>query len=80
MVSPVGAGDSFVGALCFALAEGWRFERACAYGVASAAAAMTTEATELAHRDDVERLFAAIEDHIPVLPGALQRQQKAGER
>lgn len=68
VVSPVGAGDSFVGALCFALAEGWSIERTCAYGVAAAAAAMTTEATELAHGDDIKRLFAAIEGDIPRLP------------
>jgi 6-phosphofructokinase 2 len=62
VVSPVGAGDSFVGALSFALAEGWAIERTCGYGVAAAAAAMTTEATELARRDDIDRLFASIED------------------
>lgn len=60
VVSAVGAGDSFVGALSFALAEGWPLERACAYGVAAAAAAVTTEATELAHKPDVDRLFARI--------------------
>jgi 6-phosphofructokinase 2 len=79
VISPVGAGDSFVGALSFALAEGWPIEHACGYGVAAAAAAMLTEATELAHRDDINRLFAAIEDQIPVLHGA-QHQKKAGER
>lgn len=79
VVSPVGAGDSFVGALCFALAEGWPIERACAHGVAAAAAAMTTEATELAHGDDIRRLFAAIEDRIPRLLGGFQSQKKAGE-
>lgn len=80
VVSPVGAGDSFVGATCFALAEGWRIERACAYGVASAAAAMLTEATELAHRDDINRLFATIEHQIPRLPEEVRGQKKAGER
>jgi 6-phosphofructokinase 2 len=58
VVSPVGAGDSFVGALSFALAEGWPLEQACKYGVAAAAAAVTTEATELAHKVDVDRLYA----------------------
>jgi 6-phosphofructokinase 2 len=61
IASPVGAGDSFVGALCFALGAEWPLERACAYGVAAAAAALMTEATELAHKADVERLFAVIE-------------------
>jgi 6-phosphofructokinase 2 len=76
VVSPVGAGDSFVGALCFALVEGWPIERACAHGVAAAAAAMTTEATELAHGDDIKRLFSAIEDRIPRLLGGLQSQKE----
>jgi 6-phosphofructokinase 2 len=64
VLSPVGAGDCFVGALSFALAEGWPIQRACAYGVAAAAAAMITEATELAHSGDVDRLFGLIENVI----------------
>lgn len=82
VISPVGGGDSFVGALSFALAKGWPIERACAYGVAAAAAAMTTEATELAHGDDVKRLFAAIEESHPRLAdtAATRRQSKMGER
>jgi 6-phosphofructokinase 2 len=75
VISPVGAGDSFVGALCFALAKQWPIERCCAYGVAAAAAAMMTEATELAHRDDIDRLFAEIEDDIS---GAAGRTPAAG--
>lgn len=63
VVSPVGAGDSFVGALGFALCQAWPLERACSYGVASAAAAMMTEATELAHKQDVDRLHALIENN-----------------
>lgn len=56
--STVGAGDSFVAALVYALADDWPLEEACRYGVASAAAAVTTEATELAHKADVEALYA----------------------
>jgi 6-phosphofructokinase 2 len=80
VVSPVGAGDSFVAALSVALTDGWPMERACAYGVASAAAAMMTEATELAHRDDVNRMFAAIRDQIAGSARTFQQQMKAGER
>lgn len=58
VVSAVGAGDSFVGALSFALADGWPLDQACAYGGAAAAAAVTTRATELAHKPDVDRLYA----------------------
>lgn len=80
VVSPVGAGDSFIGALSFALAEGRPIAHACAYGVAAAAAAMITEATELAHRDDIERLYSEIKEHVPRLMAELRRQEKAGER
>lgn len=60
VVSAVGAGDSFIAALCVALARDWPLERAFAYGVAAAAAAVLTEATELARKADVERLYAAM--------------------
>ena len=58
MKSGVGAGDSFVGALAFALASGWSIEDAARYGVAAAASAVTTEATELCRRADVEAFYA----------------------
>ena len=58
--SGVGAGDSFVAALVFGLANGWPLEDAARYGVAAAAAAMTTEATELCKREIVETSFAQI--------------------
>ncbi len=60
VVSAVGAGDSFIGALCLGLARDWPIEQAFAYGVAAAAAAVLTPATELAHKTDVEQLHAAI--------------------
>ena len=65
VASPVGAGDSFVGALTFALSEGWTLERACAYGVAAAAAAVMTEATELARKADVDRLYIGMGGELP---------------
>ena len=55
--SAVGAGDSFVGAFTLALAEGWQLEDACRYGVAAAAAAVTSDATELCHRETVKQVF-----------------------
>lgn len=60
MNSGVGAGDSFVAALTFALASGWAIEDATRYGVAAAASAVTTEATELCRRADVEAYYAQI--------------------
>lgn len=60
VLSSVGAGDSFVGALVLGLAKGWQLEDACRYGVAAAASAVTTPATELCRRTDTERLFREI--------------------
>ena len=58
--SAVGAGDSFVAALTLGLARGWALEDAARYGVAAAAAAVTTEATELCKREDAERFYAEL--------------------
>lgn len=55
--SKVGAGDSFVAGYVLALAQGDPVERALARGVAAAAAAVMTEATELCRRADAERLL-----------------------
>jgi 6-phosphofructokinase 2 len=60
MKSGVGAGDSFVAALVLALARGWAIEDAARYGVAAAASAVTTDATELCRREDVERFYAQV--------------------
>lgn len=56
VVSAIGGGDSFVGALVLALSAGQDIGEACRDGVAAAAATMTTPATELCDRDMVERL------------------------
>ncbi|HWA19905.1 MAG TPA: 1-phosphofructokinase family hexose kinase [Devosia sp.] len=56
--SMVGAGDSFVGAMTLALSRGWPIDDATRYGVAAAAAAVTTEATELCEASKVADLFA----------------------
>jgi 6-phosphofructokinase 2 len=56
-VSPVGAGDSMMGAICVGLAAGWDVETSCALGVAAAAAAHMTPGTGLCRRGDVLDLF-----------------------
>lgn len=61
VVSTVGAGDSFVGALALGLSRDWPLERAVRYGVAAAAAAVTTEATRLCRREDTEQLLDSLE-------------------
>lgn len=60
VVSKVGAGDSFVGAMVHGLACGMPIENAFALGVSAAAAAVMTPSTELARREDVERIYATV--------------------
>ena len=55
--SEVGAGDSFIGALALGLARGWPIDEATRFGVVAAASAVTTEASELCRRDQVEAFF-----------------------
>jgi 6-phosphofructokinase 2 len=57
-VSAVGAGDSFMGAFCFELARGGTPPEALRLAVAAAAAALLTPGTELARKEDIERLLA----------------------
>lgn len=56
--SAVGAGDSFLGAMVWALAEGKQAEEAFRWGVAAGAAAVMTRGTRLCQRSDVIDLFA----------------------
>lgn len=57
VVSAVGAGDSFVGAFTLALSRGEPPQDCLRWGVAAAAGAVTTAATRLCTREDVERLY-----------------------
>lgn len=59
-ISTVGAGDSFLGALVARLAAGRDMEDAFRYAVAAGSAALLAHGTELAQRDDVERLLSAV--------------------
>jgi len=60
MVSAVGAGDSFLGALVLRLAQGHAPESALRTAVAAGSAAVITPATELCRPEDVVRLEAAL--------------------
>ena len=60
--SAVGAGDSFVGAMVAALAQGRPSDEAFALGMAAGAATVLTPGTELCRRVDVERLYADLRD------------------
>jgi 6-phosphofructokinase 2 len=59
--SAVGAGDSFLAAMTFALACGRDPVDAFRYGIAAGAAAVLTPGTDLCHRNDVERIYALVE-------------------
>jgi 6-phosphofructokinase 2 len=55
-VSAVGAGDSFLGGMAWALAEGRPLEEAFKYAMAAGSAAVLSPGTELCHAEDVWRL------------------------
>ena len=55
--SAIGAGDSFLGAMVWALCEGWSREAAFELGIAAGAAAVVTPGTQLCRREDIEALY-----------------------
>lgn len=61
--SAVGAGDSFLAAMTFGLAEGRSVDDAFAYGMAAGAAAVLSPGTELCRREDVMRLYEEARAH-----------------
>jgi 6-phosphofructokinase 2 len=60
LVSAVGAGDSFLGAMVWSLTAGQDLETAFRYGVAAGTAALLTPGTELCRPEDVERLVREV--------------------
>jgi 6-phosphofructokinase 2 len=56
--SAVGAGDSFLGAMVWAMTRGWPLEEAFRLGMAAGAAATSNPGTTLCRKQDVFRLFA----------------------
>ena len=57
VLSAVGAGDSFLGAMVWALSGGWAVEEAFRLGVAAGAAATSNPGTTLCAKDNVFRLY-----------------------
>jgi len=55
--SSIGAGDSMVGGIAYALAEGKDLHEAARLGVASGTASVLSSGTSLCHRADVEKLL-----------------------
>lgn len=60
LVSAVGAGDSFLAAMVFALTQGHPLPEAFRHGVAAGTAALLTPGTELSRIEDVRRLLPEI--------------------
>jgi 6-phosphofructokinase 2 len=60
VASAVGAGDSFVGAMVWALTQDHTIQNAFRFGVAAGSAALLTPGTELCKRDDVERFYGRV--------------------
>jgi 6-phosphofructokinase 2 len=58
--SAVGAGDSFLATMLFALASGRDAVDAFRYGMAGGAASVLNPGTGLAQPDDIERLFGTV--------------------
>lgn len=61
-LSAVGAGDSFLAAMLYKLAGGSDAEEAFRYGMAGGAAAVLDPGTDLAHPDDIARLYPLVEN------------------
>jgi 6-phosphofructokinase 2 len=59
-VSAVGAGDSFLGAMVWALADGKDLVEAFRWGMAAGAAALLTPGTELSYAEDIRRLLPQV--------------------
>ncbi len=74
--STVGAGDSFLAAFVLRLAQGRTLAEALRAAVAAGSATVTTAATELCHREDVERLEAGLAAGQPTEP----REQPSAAR
>ena len=60
VVSSIGAGDSFVGAMVWALSKGLALDESFRYGVAAASAALLSTGTGLCQPEDVARLLADV--------------------
>lgn len=66
--SSVGAGDSMVAGITWALARHLPLEQAVRFGVAAGTAAVMNPGTELCHRSDVQNLFPQIVEISKELP------------
>jgi len=75
--SAVGAGDSFLAAMVFALGCERDPVEAFRYGIAAGGAAVLTPGTDLCHREDVERLFILVPSIAPASLEAIRAGAQA---
>lgn len=68
IASAVGAGDSFLAGLVWPLSAGACLEEAFRYAVATGTAALLTAGTELARKDDIDRLYHEVTLNRPPKP------------
>jgi 6-phosphofructokinase 2 len=61
--STVGAGDSMVAGMVYALAHEWPLELVLKYGIACGTAATMNSGTQLCNKEDVEMLFEWLKKH-----------------
>jgi len=59
--NPIGAGDSMVGGLVWALAQGYPLKESLGWGAASGAATASMSGTEVGSRELIEELFHKVE-------------------
>ena len=60
--STVGAGDSMVAGIVYALSHQYNWHDTICYGVACGTAATLNEGTELCKKEDIDRLFKEIKE------------------
>jgi 6-phosphofructokinase 2 len=63
--STVGAGDSMVAGIIFYLSKGKSLPEAARYGVACGTAATLNAGTQLCRKEDVDKIYAVIQQHNP---------------
>ncbi len=60
--STVGAGDSMVAGMVLALSKGWELKEVLRYGIACGTAATINSGTALCQKEDVERIYAELQN------------------
>ncbi|WP_326489798.1 1-phosphofructokinase family hexose kinase [Paraburkholderia sp. ZP32-5] len=78
VASSIGAGDSFVAAMVWAVNRGMSFNETLRYAVAAASASLLAEGTRLCDRDQVERIYRELASADLVAVGAQPSTRPVG--